>query len=235
MKQLFKIDESEKRRILEMHQTATRKNYLSEQGDTATPNQKELPVTKTTFNTITDMFGDNVPVKTSLLKIKSNDDVNKLINLLPQNQELVDAINSKAKVMGTLGKESIIQFPTATDEQTKNLTYKYLNALITNPIYYIVTSVCGQITTLPEDTDAGNCSSGINYKIFKEAIDLIIAGLNKNPKFDKTSEDTFKEAYSMLGTGVKPDSGYSKIIVQINKAPLITALSSIVNDKYQSM
>jgi hypothetical protein len=39
MKQLFKIDESEKRRILEMHQTATRKNYLSEQENTATPNQ----------------------------------------------------------------------------------------------------------------------------------------------------------------------------------------------------
>lgn len=31
MKQLFKIDESEKRRILEMHEKATRKNYLNEQ------------------------------------------------------------------------------------------------------------------------------------------------------------------------------------------------------------
>ena len=30
MKQLFKIDESEKRRILEMHENATRKNYLNE-------------------------------------------------------------------------------------------------------------------------------------------------------------------------------------------------------------
>ena len=30
MKQLFKIDESEKRRILEMHENATRKNYLME-------------------------------------------------------------------------------------------------------------------------------------------------------------------------------------------------------------
>jgi hypothetical protein len=31
MKQLFKIDESEKKRILEMHENATKKNYLSEQ------------------------------------------------------------------------------------------------------------------------------------------------------------------------------------------------------------
>jgi hypothetical protein len=37
MKQLFKIDESEKRRILEMHENATRRNYLMEQG-TPAPN-----------------------------------------------------------------------------------------------------------------------------------------------------------------------------------------------------
>ena len=30
MRQLFKIDESEKKRILEMHENATKKNYLSE-------------------------------------------------------------------------------------------------------------------------------------------------------------------------------------------------------------
>ena len=32
MRQLFKIDESEKKRILEMHERATKKNYLMEQG-----------------------------------------------------------------------------------------------------------------------------------------------------------------------------------------------------------
>ena len=34
MRQLFKIDESEKKRILEMHERATKRNYLSEQGNT---------------------------------------------------------------------------------------------------------------------------------------------------------------------------------------------------------
>lgn len=34
MRQLFKIDESEKKRILEMHENATKKNYLIEQGTT---------------------------------------------------------------------------------------------------------------------------------------------------------------------------------------------------------
>ncbi len=41
MRQLFKIDESEKKRILEMHETATRKNYLSE-----APEANKQPVTK---------------------------------------------------------------------------------------------------------------------------------------------------------------------------------------------
>ena len=36
MKQLFKIDESEKKRILEMHENATKRNYLSEQETPAT-------------------------------------------------------------------------------------------------------------------------------------------------------------------------------------------------------
>ena len=34
MKKLFEIDNSEKQRILEMHQNATKKNYLSEQNTT---------------------------------------------------------------------------------------------------------------------------------------------------------------------------------------------------------
>lgn len=45
MKQLFNIDESEKRRILEMHENATKKNYLVEQDvqptSTTTPQQRE--------------------------------------------------------------------------------------------------------------------------------------------------------------------------------------------------
>ena len=37
MRQLFKIDESEKKRILEMHERATKKNYLMEQGTPGSP------------------------------------------------------------------------------------------------------------------------------------------------------------------------------------------------------
>jgi hypothetical protein len=43
MRQLFKIDESEKKRILEMHENATKKNYLSEQETTTPPQQPSGP------------------------------------------------------------------------------------------------------------------------------------------------------------------------------------------------
>jgi hypothetical protein len=237
MKQLFKIDESEKRRILEMHENATRRNYLMEQGTPApatTGNQKTLPKKETTFNTITDFYGIDMPVKTSLLKMKSADDINKLTSMMPQNQELVDEINSKVKAMGSLGKETTIGFPSATDENTKNLTYKYLNVLMTAPIWNIVTRICGEVVNLPEDTGkAMACTSGINYEVYKKAMDFLLT----NNQWKNISEDalaSFKDAYNMLGTGVKNDSGYQKIFVQIQKAPLITALSSIANEKYQS-
>ena len=41
MKRLFEISSEEKQRILEMHETATKKNYLSEQ--TAQQNQRDIP------------------------------------------------------------------------------------------------------------------------------------------------------------------------------------------------
>ena len=46
MGQLFKIDESEKKRILEMHEKATSKNYLNEQpSQQPTPKQPQATVT----------------------------------------------------------------------------------------------------------------------------------------------------------------------------------------------
>jgi hypothetical protein len=41
MKKLFEIDENEKRRILEMHETATKNLYLSEQPTQTTPGQPQ--------------------------------------------------------------------------------------------------------------------------------------------------------------------------------------------------
>jgi hypothetical protein len=43
MRQLFKIDESEKKRILEMHENATKRNYLSEQPTPTTTTPPQQP------------------------------------------------------------------------------------------------------------------------------------------------------------------------------------------------
>ena len=82
MKQLFKIDESEKRRIIEMHENATKRNYLSEQGNaqpTQQPQQRE-PFTS----------ASGVKYKLPLIKDAANpeDQLNKFVNI---NGGTVDA------------------------------------------------------------------------------------------------------------------------------------------------
>ena len=47
MKKLFEIDENEKKRILEMHENATKKNYLSEQPTPSTTPPPSQPGTAT--------------------------------------------------------------------------------------------------------------------------------------------------------------------------------------------
>mgnify|MGYP003342690034 CR=1 FL=1 len=74
MRQLFKIDESEKRRILEMHENATRKNYLSEQGN-QTNNTPRQPFKDTNGNeyklpAITDYSALNTLVDITDLDLK---------------------------------------------------------------------------------------------------------------------------------------------------------------------
>ncbi len=63
MRQLFKIDESEKRRILEMHENATKRNYLMEQptsSPTTPPQQSPEAETEITGEkTIKNLKDDN--------------------------------------------------------------------------------------------------------------------------------------------------------------------------------
>ena len=51
MKKLFEISSEEKQRILEMHETATKKNYLSEQA--VQPTKQGQPGAGTTINGVT--------------------------------------------------------------------------------------------------------------------------------------------------------------------------------------
>jgi hypothetical protein len=68
MRQLFKIDESEKKRILEMHENATKKNYLSEQ-PTPAPATTQAPQQRQPFVSLDG-------VKYNLPAIKSDEDLN---------------------------------------------------------------------------------------------------------------------------------------------------------------
>jgi hypothetical protein len=75
MKQLFKIDESEKRRIIEMHENATKRNYLSEQG------QAPAPAATTQTASQREPFTSASGVKYKLPIITSDEDVSKFITI----------------------------------------------------------------------------------------------------------------------------------------------------------
>ena len=75
MKQLFKIDEFEKRRIIEMHENATKRNYLSEQGQTP------APASTTQTASQREPFTSASGVKYKLPIITSDEDINKFITL----------------------------------------------------------------------------------------------------------------------------------------------------------
>ena len=72
MRQLFKIDESEKKRILEMHENATKKNYLGEQ--TTQPTSTTAPQQR-------EPFASENGVKYKLPAITSDDILSKFISV----------------------------------------------------------------------------------------------------------------------------------------------------------
>ena len=74
MKQLFKIDESEKRRILEMHENATKRNYLMEQGTSE-------PAASGTQSGLREPFTAPSGVKYKLPAITDNDKLSKFITI----------------------------------------------------------------------------------------------------------------------------------------------------------
>jgi hypothetical protein len=94
MKQLFKIDESEKRRIIEMHENATKRNYLSEQG------QATAPAATTQTASQREPFTSANGVKYKLPLITSDEILTKFIN--PNNGGINDA-----NFLSTLGLKGL--------------------------------------------------------------------------------------------------------------------------------
>ena len=78
MKKLFEIDNSEKQRILEMHQNATKKNYLSEQTTTPPRTVPTEEVMARQIETPSGTFSVKLPIITTsdqLIKFISQDDL----------------------------------------------------------------------------------------------------------------------------------------------------------------
>jgi hypothetical protein len=92
-KTLFNIDESEKRRILEMHETATKKQYLGEQQAATTPT---TPVTAPGTK-------DPAAFVKSVANIAINNDPTSKLTFKSKSQP--DGVNFTTKVTKTPGKK----------------------------------------------------------------------------------------------------------------------------------
>jgi len=91
MKQLFNIDESEKRRILEMHENATKKHYLIEQSSTVyTFSNESLPARQFIFKEF------------NLFKYNSS-----FTTMTPQQQ--IDALNAAREQLKTTDMNDLVK------------------------------------------------------------------------------------------------------------------------------
>jgi hypothetical protein len=118
MKQLFKIDESEKRRILEMHENAVKRNYLNEQGTPtpqpttpAQPRQKYKDANGNEYNlpAITDESKLNTFTDNSAIATTKNEKVNFILGLFVGGLlvQIGQKITDNALVCNGLKKEQI--------------------------------------------------------------------------------------------------------------------------------
>jgi hypothetical protein len=113
MKQLFKIDESEMKRILEMHENATKKNYLSEQETTLRQQPSGPEINGKTYKIdniknveslnqflnwgITNPQNSEITKNREELSFKSNDYMSKVLGLGPVS-DLTSTEEIKSKV-----------------------------------------------------------------------------------------------------------------------------------------
>lgn len=117
-KSLFTIDSSEKQRILEMHQSATRKQYLGEQSTTApvANTSTTTPVPATTSPSM-------APMVTSLITLGNQDKVQVLYNNSPINFKIEFKPQVGAKNVVIPGVYSITVRPEL--KSLSNVIYKF--------------------------------------------------------------------------------------------------------------
>ena len=231
MKQLFKIDESEKRRILEMHENATRKNYLNEQEPTQPTQRANVP------HTIVDNDGRPSTLKTSLPKIQNMQDLAEFNFYKDSPKEVIQSLNDTGVKMyvskSVMGSEPITLIPTerVKDEQL-NYAGQRLSNLLSAIFRFIVYDVCA--------AEGSNCTGTFTYQQVRKAMDAIKtrredAAIELGGKIPSYSEAI--ETMSLLNKtneNVTSES-YDGMLKNISFTGFINAAVILLNNDYSSL
>ena len=175
MKQLFKIDESEKKRILEMHENATKKNYLMEQG---TPQTTQPPQQVTTATSERPMINGK---KYTIENIKDETSLNQFVNwgMRKNDPDLGDSPNVTKRSDAYMAR--MVGFPGMEDLDLRQVTghpdYEKVHAALDKS--YLEMDKIAQNYTISELCGKPEVKSGIDPKALEIArIRVSNMGLN---------------------------------------------------------
>jgi hypothetical protein len=233
MRQLFKIDESEKKRILEMHETATRKNYLGE----GTPTQ---PTQRATFHNILKDDGTQSLLSTTLSKIQNMGDFSKFNATKEDGKSMIEALNStgikmfypKQTTPDTPTESSI---PLGIPFKPEQVDYagKKLSRLLNVITVMLVTEVCSS-------KDAP-CTGTFTYPQVRTAIDKLANAREDMAKEIGGQIPSYSEAIETVNTLNKQQNYVpggdltDAILKNISYPGFINAAVILLNNKYASM
>lgn len=180
MRQLFKIDESEKKRILEMHEKATKKNYLMEQGTpgSPTPQTTQPPQQVTAATSEGTMINGK---KYTIENIKDEASLNQFVNwgMRKNDPDLGDSPNVTKRSDAYMAR--MVGFPGMEDLDLRQVTghpdYEKVHAALDKS--YLEMDKIAQNYTISELCGNPEVKSGIDPKVLEIArIRVSNMGLN---------------------------------------------------------
>ena len=240
MRQLFKIDESEKKRILEMHETATRKNYLGEGTPTPQTTRPAQPTQRAAFHNILNDDGTQSLLNTTLSKIQNMGDFSKFNTTKEDAKSMIASLNSTGIKMfypkqttPDTPREALI--PTGLPFKDEQIEYagKRLNRLLNVITVMLVTEVCSS-------KDAP-CTGTFTYPQVRTAIDKLANAREDMAKEIGGQIPSYSEAIETVNTlnkqqdYVPSGDSYDSLLKNISFPGFINAAVTLLNNKYASM
>jgi hypothetical protein len=226
MKQLFKIDETEKKRILEMHENAVKRNYLNE--NTPAPQPQGEPAQAARAHDITGNLDGGTAGKTTLPKIKTVEDWSKFslgsysgpegfVKLLNDTGEKLMLVNSNGETVKN--KIDVNRLPDG------GAAIRNLWSAGSDLMNFLVVGVCS----------TKNCDGNFTYKDIAAAKISMSQPISDLVKKSPTYQESLKTLNSLTTDLNKTISDSTDTLGRIYYQGFINAMVKIANQKYASI